>query len=345
MNNYDLVSTANAMVAPGKGILAMDESNNTCNKRFEKLGIETTPERRRAYREVLLTTPRLGDWISGAILYDETIRQSTSRGAAFVEIIQDAGVLVGIKVDAGTVPLPGTDGELVTEGLDGLQRRVEEYRGMGARFAKWRAVIGISQDSPTQRALAANAQALARYAKTCQVGGIVPIVEPEVLSDGTHDLERCATATRAALLRVFEALVAEDVDLRAMVLKPNMVTPGMNAVQGTVESVAQATVDVLAQTVPAAVAGIAFLSGGQDDVLATRHLQAMNELPQRYRPWPLTFSFGRAIQQNALVAWRDDPQQVERAQSIIAQRSRCNAAASTGSYSPSFEQRSEPVAV
>ena len=338
MSNRDLVSTANAMVAPGKGILAIDESNTTCNRRFKELGIEPVFEQRCAYRELLLTTPRLGEWVSGAILYDETIRQGTHDGAALVDVMRDAGLLIGIKVDAGTVPLPGGAGETITEGLDGLARRIEEYRKLGARFAKWRAVISISGSTPSARAIAANAQALARYAKICQHGGLVPIVEPEVVADGGHDLETAAAATQAVQRAVFEALAAHDVDLTAMILKPNMITKGMAARNpADVSAVAMATLAVLSKTVPVAVAGIAFLSGGQADILATRHLQAMNELPKGRRPWPLTFSFGRAIQTRALAAWRGDPQNVARAQSIIAQRARCNGAASIGMYDKSME--------
>ncbi len=340
MSTSDLQLTANQMVAPGRGILAIDESTGTCNKRFEKLGIAPEVGQRRAYRELLLTTPKLGEWISGAILYDETIRQSTAEGRTFVDVMNEAGILPGIKVDTGTILLSGTAGELITEGLDGLKRRVEEYRTLGARFAKWRAVISIGLGTPSQRALAANAYTLARYARICQDGGLVPIVEPEVLPEGSHDLDRCYKATLSTLQLVFEALCAQDVDLRAMVLKPNMVTAGSESVAASVSAVAQATVSVLSETVPAAVAGIAFLSGGQNDVLATQHLQAMNELPGRYRPWPLTFSFGRAIQQAALVRWAGDPQHREEAQSIIALRSRCNAAASTGSYAAALEDGS-----
>lgn len=346
MSYNDLASIADAMVSSGKGILAIDESTNTCNKRFEKIGIAPEVSQRRAYRELLLTTPRLGRWISGAILYDETIRQSTGGGVPFVEVMREGGVLPGIKVDTGTVPLPGSAGELITEGLDGLPRRIEEYRGLGARFAKWRAVLSIGEQVPSSRALAANAHALARYAKICQEGGLVPIVEPEVLTEGAHDAEQCFSATRRALQHVFEALAAEGVDYRAMLLKPNMITQGTQCRDAAaVSSVANLTVEVLSATVPAAVAGIAFLSGGQDDILATQHLQAMNQLPNRYRPWPLTFSYGRAIQQAALTAWAGKEENVTRAQAIIAHRSHCNAAASMGSYDDALERRREAVQV
>lgn len=340
--NRELASTAQAMVERGKGILAIDESVKTCNKRFEKLGIAQTPEQRRAYRELLVSTPRLGEWISGAILYDETIRQKAADGTPLVELMQAAGVMPGIKVDTGTVPLPGTEGELVTEGLDGLPARVAEYRSMGARFAKWRAVITIGPTTPSLRALRANAHALARYAKICQDGGLVPIVEPEVLADGAHDLSRSYDATYRALRAVFDELDAQGVDFAGMVLKPNMVTSGMSAAeQAGVEEVASATVDVLSRTVPVAVAGVAFLSGGQESVLATRHLQAMNASPPRYRPWPLTFSFGRALQQTALEAWHGDPKNVAEAQRLLAHRARCNSAAATGTYDESMENALE----
>ena len=341
MSAHDLAAVADAMVAPGKGILAIDESNKTCNSRFEKLGIAPEPEERRAYRQLLLTTPRLGEWISGAILYDETIRQSTADGRPFVDVMRAAGIIPGIKVDAGTVPLPGCDGELITEGLDGLPKRVDEYYKLGARFAKWRAVISIDARKPSYHALAANAYALARYARICQDGGLVPIVEPELLTAGDHGIERCFEATRSALRHVFGALAREGVDFSGMVLKPSMVTPGTESRDtASASEVAKATVDVLSETVPAAVAGVAFLSGGQDDISATLHLQLMNELPKRYRPWPLTFSYGRAIQQAALAAWAGKKHNVELAQSIIAHRSKCNAEASTGSFNEAAERDS-----
>lgn len=335
---HELAATANELVARGKGILAIDESSKTCNKRFEKLGIEPAVEQRRAYRELLLTAPELHECVSGAILYDETLRQSTADGLPFVEAMQRAGIIPGIKVDTGTVPLPGTDGELVTEGLDGLQKRVEEYYALGARFAKWRAVISIGPDAPSERALHANAHALARYAKICQQGGLVPIVEPEVLADGTHTIERCYDATHRALHAVFTELEAQGIEYGGMVLKPNMVTAGLSAPeQPSIRVVAAATVDLLARVVPVAVAGIAFLSGGQEAVLATQHLQAMNELPQRMHPWPLTFSYGRALQQPALERWRGDSNAVRDAQALLAHRARCNGAAACGRYSNIME--------
>jgi fructose-bisphosphate aldolase class I len=334
------------MVAAGKGVLAIDESVGTCNKRFEKLGIPPEVDARRAYRELLITTPRLGEWVSGVILFDETIRQSAADGRPFVEVLQERGIIPGIKVDAGTVPLPGCDGETITEGLDGLPKRVDEYYRIGARFAKWRAVISIADGKPSDRALAANAWALARYARIAQEGGLVPIVEPELLTEGTHGIETCYAATRRALQHVFQALASEGVAFRGMVLKPSMVTQGSESTAvADPATVARLTVEVLAETVPAAVAGVAFLSGGQDDLTATRNLQAMNELPNRYRPWPLTFSYGRAIQQAALAAWAGRPENVARAQELVAHRARSNAHASAGTFDEAMEGREFAVSV
>jgi fructose-bisphosphate aldolase class I len=332
-----LAAVARAMVADGKGILAIDESTSTCNKRFAKLGIPETTEQRRAYRELLLTAPGIGEAISGAILYDETLRQSTADGEPFVAVMERAGILPGIKVDTGTVALAGAPDEKITEGLDGLAKRVGEYRGLGARFAKWRAVIAIADGLPTRRALEVNAQALARYARICQDGGLVPIVEPEVLMDGTHTLERCREVTEETLRIVFAALAEQCVSLEEMVLKPSMVIAGADAPeQPGVDVVAWETVATLRRTVPAAVAGIAFLSGGQDDVLATEHLDAMNRLPTA-KPWPLTFSFGRALQQAALEHWRGAPERVAEAQQRLFLRARCNGAAARGTYTAAME--------
>lgn len=340
MIDRDLFGTASAMVAPGKGILAIDESSGTCNKRFEKLGIEPSLEQRRAYRELLLTTPGLGQWVSGVILYDETLRQATAAEVPFVDVLLANEMLAGIKVDTGTVPLAGSEAELITEGLDGLAERVAQYRAMGARFAKWRAVYAITPSTPTRQALSANSEALARYARICQDGGLVPIVEPEILAEGTHHLERCYEVTRQALLHLFTALAAHGVDLAAMILKPNMVTAGTACANpSSVEDVANATVDLLSRLVPPRLAGIAFLSGGQSDLAATAHLNAMNALPRRLHPWPLTFSFGRAIQQGALAAWRGAAANRREAQQIIAHRSACNAAASMASYSQEMESQ------
>jgi fructose-bisphosphate aldolase, class I len=332
-----LAAVARAMVADGKGILAIDESTSTCNKRFAKLGIPETVEMRRAYRELLLTAPGLGEAISGAILYDETLRQSTAAGEPFVAVMERAGILPGIKVDTGTVALAGSIDEKVTEGLDGLAKRVAEYRALGARFAKWRAVIAIGTAIPTRRALEANAHALARYARICQDGGIVPIVEPEVLMDGDHSLERCGEVTTETLRVVFAALEEQGVVLEEMVLKPSMVIAGADAgEQPGVDVVAWETVTTLRRTVPAAVAGVAFLSGGQDDVLATEHLDAMNRLPVT-KPWPLTFSYGRALQQAALEHWRGAAERAAEAQQRLLLRARCNGAAARGAYAPAME--------
>jgi len=346
MSVHDLAHIADAMVAPGKGVLAIDESVGTCNKRFEKLGIPQEVGARRAYRELLISTPRLGEWVSGVILFDETIRQSAADGRPFVEMLQERGIIPGIKVDAGTVPLTGCDGETITEGLDGLPKRVDEYYRLGARFAKWRAVISIGDRKPSDRALAANAWALARYARIAQEGGLVPIVEPELLTEGTHGIETSYEATRRALQHVFQALAAEGVSYRGMVLKPSMVTPGSeSSTKADPATVARLTVQVLSETVPAAVAGVAFLSGGQDDLTATRNLQAMNELPNRYRPWPLTFSYGRAIQQAGLNAWAGHAENVARAQELVAHRARANAHASTGTFDEALEGRDFAVTV
>jgi fructose-bisphosphate aldolase class I len=332
-----LGAVARALVAGGKGILAIDESTSTCNKRFAALGIAETSAQRRAYRDLLLTAPGLGDFISGVILYGETLCQSTVNGTTFVDALRRAGILPGIKVDTGTVPLPGAPGEKITEGLDGLAKRVEEYHAAGARFAKWRAVITIGDGIPTRRCLAANAFALARYARICQDGGLVPIVEPEVLMDGSHSLERCSEVTEETLRTVFAELAAQGVALDEIVLKPSMVIAGSESPeQRGIEDVAFATVACLRRTVPPAVAGIAFLSGGQDDVLATEHLDAMNRLPLS-KPWPLTFSFGRALQQSALLHWRGAPERVSEAQRRLLHRASCNAAAAGGGYARSME--------
>ena len=332
-----LRAVADALVAPGRGILAIDESVATCNKRFAALAIAQTEDMRRAYRELLLAAPGLNAFVSGVILYDETLRQSTAGGFPFVRLLDERNILAGIKVDTGTVPLTANGAEKVTEGLDGLARRVGEYRELGARFAKWRAVITIGDGIPTRDCLEANAFALARYARICQDGGLVPIVEPEVLMDGAHSLERCDAVTEAALRTVFDALATHGVALDAIVLKPSMVIAGAeSAEQSSVDAVAVATVQCLRRTVPAAVAGIAFLSGGQSDVRATENLNAMNRLGLS-KPWPLTFSYGRALQQAALDHWRGIDARAEEAQRRLLLRARCNAAAATGSYEPAME--------
>ncbi len=331
-----LNETARELTNPGRGILAADESNATMTARLEKVGLESTPENRLRYRQMLLETPDLGKYISGVILFDETVRQTTSTGKPYIELVRAAGVIPGIKVDTGAKPLVNSDGEKVTEGLDGLADRLKEYAGLGARFAKWRAVITIGDGLPTPKALQVNAHALARYAALCQAAGIVPIVEPEVLMTGSHDLARCEEVTTATLRIVFAALADQEVLLEGMVLKPNMVVPGDDcADQVTVDAVAEATLRALYRSVPAAVPGIAFLSGGQSDLAATEHLQAMNAGP--VHPWSLSFSFGRALIASALQTWRGDDGQIQAAQQVLSTRARANAAATRGGYDPEME--------
>lgn len=327
---------AKAMVAPGRGILAADESTGTIGKRFDSISVENVEENRRAYRDMLFTTKGIGDWISGVILYDETLRQKSADGTSFVDLLNKNGVLPGIKVDAGTKALPFCPNELVTEGLDGLQKRCADYARLGAKFAKWRAVIDIGADIPSATCIAANAHALARYAAICQEAGIVPIVEPEVLMDGDHTIERCEQVTEWTLNAVFEALYMNRVSLEGSVLKPSMVISGKKcARQAGVQEVAERTVCILKRTVPAAVAGIAFLSGGQSDELATAHLDAMNKLGNN--PWPLSYSYGRALQQPSLKAWRGQAANVSAAQAALAHRGRMNSLASQGKYSAALE--------
>jgi len=341
MSEQELIDIARRLVADGKGLLAMDESNPTCNKRFAKAGIPQTEEARRAYRELLMTTPGLGECISGAILYDETIRQHKGDGTSFVQVLTDAGVIPGIKVDLGAKNLAGHPGEKVTEGLDGLRARLHDYFQMGARFAKWRAVIGLDDGMPSRGCIAANAQALARYAALCQEAGLVPVVEPEVLMDGNHVLERCREVTEDVLLAVFDALRTQGVMLEAMILKPNMVLPGLGCPhQDSVDEVADATVRCLLRTVPAAVAGIAFLSGGQASELASARLNAMNlrrNSQDARAPWPLVFSFARAIQQPALEIWHGEAAHVAAAQQAVYHRASCNRAALHGEYRAAME--------
>ena len=334
-----LAATAQAMLADGKGLLAMDESTSTCNKRFEKVGIPQTEEARRSYREMILTTPGLGEFISGVILYDETIRQSRKDGASFLKVIADAGIIPGIKVDKGAKPMAGHPGEELTEGLDGLQERLADYVRMGARFAKWRAVLAIGDGIPSQACIEANAQALARYAASCQEAGLVPIVEPEVLMDGEHTLEQCASVTENVLHSVFSHLYTHRVRLEEMILKPNMVLPGLTCpAQESVNAVADATVRSLLRVVPAAVPGIAFLSGGQSGELASARLNAMNVRFKLRLPWVLTFSFARAIQQPALEIWQGKEANVIAAQEALLDRARCNSAARRGEYTMAMEE-------
>jgi len=335
MQTQRLIETAKALVAGDKGLLAMDESTPTCNRRFAKLGIPQTAEARRAYRDLIVATPNLGSRISGAILYDETIRQQTNGGVPFAQALEAAGIVPGIKVDAGAKPLAGHPGEQVTEGLDGLRERLTEYAAMGARFAKWRAVIAIGDGLPSRACIAANAHALARYAALCQDGGFVPIVEPEVLMDGDHTLERCRAVTEEVLHAVFDQLHGQRVLLEGMLLKPNMVLPGADcAEQGSIDEVADATVGCLLRAVPAAVPGIAFLSGGQSAELASARLNAMNRRVSSRAPWALAFSYARAIQQPALDAWRGQAGNVPAAQQALFHRADCNRAARRGEYDP-----------
>jgi len=334
-----MIATAQALVADDKGLLAMDESTPTCDERFAAAGIPETVEARRAYRELIVTTPGLAESISGAILFDETIRQQTADGKPFVTVLTQAGIIPGIKVDTGTSELAGHRGETVTDGLDGLRDRLAEYAELGARFAKWRAVLSIGDGTPSRGCIEANAEALARYGALCQEAGLVPIVEPEVLMDGSHTMERCSTVTEDVLRTVFVALHSQGVVLEAMLLKPNMVLPGSSCpTQETVEEVAEATARCLLRTVPAAVPGVVFLSGGQSPELASARLNALNLAFPTGPPWALSFSFGRAIQQPALEIWHGDQAQVRSAQQVLADRTRCNRAARRGNYSVAMEE-------
>jgi fructose-bisphosphate aldolase class I len=333
-----LTDTVSKLVVDDKGLLAMDESDPTCNKRFAKLGIPQTVEFRRAYRELIVTAHGLGESISGAILYDETIRQQKCDGTPFAKALTDAGIIPGIKVDAGAKDMAAHPGEKITEGLDGLRERLAEYFQMGARFAKWRAVIAIGENIPSRSCLEANAQTLARYAALCQEAGLVPIVEPEVLMDGVHTLEQCRKVTEETLRNVFIQLNCQRVLLEGMILKPNMVLPGLACpTQESVDEVADATVKTLLRTVPAAVPGIAFLSGGQPSELASARLNAMNVRFKSRVPWALTFSFSRAIQQPALEIWQGNEANVKAAQQGLLHRAKCNRAARRGEYHVTME--------
>jgi fructose-bisphosphate aldolase, class I len=339
MNVQKLVVTAKALVADDKGLLAMDESNPTCNKRFAKLGIPQTVEFHRAYREMIVTAPGLGKSISGAILFDETIRQQKRDGTPFIKALADAGIIPGIKVDAGAKDMAAHPGEKITEGLDGLRERLSEYFQRGARFAKWRAVITIGENIPSRSCIEANAHALARYAALCQEAGLVPIVEPEVLMDGEHTLERCREVTEEVLRIVFNQLNCQRVMLEGVILKPNMVVPGLTCPkQESVDEVADATVNCFLRTVPAAVPGIAFLSGGQSTELASARLNAMNVRFKSRLPWALAFSFARAIQQPSLEIWRGEEANVSAAQKALVHRANCNRAARRGEYSAAMEK-------
>ena len=338
MSNDDLAATAHALVAPGKGILAADESHSTIAKRFEAVGVGNTEENRRLYRQMLFTTKGIAEFISGVILFDETIRQMADDGASLAEVLSRQGIVPGIKVDKGSKALAGAPGEQVTEGLDGLRERLAEYKSLGARFAKWRAVVTIGPGLPTAYGIDVNAHALARYAALCQEAGLMPIVEPEVLMDGDHTIERCLEVTEATLHATFDALLAQRVLLEGMLLKPNMVLSGQSCPrQAGVEEVAAATMRCLRRAVPAAVPGIVFLSGGQSDELATAHLNALNAMPGPH-PWQLSFSYGRALQAPAQKAWKGDPDKLAAGQRAFYHRARMNSAARQGRYTAELER-------
>ena len=336
MTADELAATATALVAPGKGILAADESSGTIAKRFDSIQVESTEERRRAYRELLFTTAGAAEFISGVILYEETLGQRAADGTPLPETLSRQGIIPGIKVDSGTTALAGFEGEKVTEGLDGLDGRLAGYRDQGARFTKWRAVLAIGEQLPTPGCIRANAEALARFAASSQQAGLVPIVEPEVLMDGDHTIERCDRATRDTLAEVFAALRRHRVRFDGMLLKPNMVLSGSDCpTQAGVEQVAEATVACLRDNVPASVPGIVFLSGGQTDEAATAHLNAMNRLPGA--PWQLSFSYGRALQAPALKAWKGEAANGPAAQRAFLHRARLNGAARSGGWTEAME--------
>ncbi len=336
MSVAELHAVARAMVAPGKGILAADESSPTIKKRFDLISVESTEDARRTYREMLFAAPGVSAQISGVIMFDETLRQSASDGTPFPQYLDRLGILPGIKVDKGAKPLAGFPGETITEGLDGLRDRLSEYRELGARFAKWRAVIDIGADIPSEFCILANAHALARYAALCQEAGLVPIVEPEVLMDGDHDIARCEEVTNVTLAATFAQLEAHRVSLEGMILKPNMVISGKQcSTQASVQEVAEATIRCLSTNVPEAVPGIAFLSGGQSDVDATAHLNCMNQLGPH--PWELSFSYGRALQAPALKAWGGQAENLGAGQEALALRAKLNGLARAGGYDSAME--------
>lgn len=333
-----LESVARQLVAPHKGILAADESSGTIKKRFDSIGVESTEENRRQYRQMLFTTQGAEDYVSGVILYDETLRQKADDGTPFSQLLQSKGILPGIKVDKGTKALPGAPGELITEGLDGLRERLVEYRDLGAKFAKWRAVIDIAAGIPTAYCIETNANALARYAALCVAEGIVPIVEPEVLMDGDHDIDRCFSVTEETLHSVFNELYRQRVPLEQILLKPNMVIAGKKcAKQASVREVAEKTILCFKHVVPAAVQGIVFLSGGQSDEVATANLNEMNKIGGF--PWQMSFSYGRALQAPALKAWSGKKENLTAGQKAYYHRAKCNGAARTGAYSDAMEKQ------
>jgi fructose-bisphosphate aldolase, class I len=336
----NLADTARALVTPGKGILAADETVSTVTKRLDTQDIESTADSRRTYREMFFSTPGISEFISGVILQDETIHQSTGKGTRLVDLLTRQGILPGIKVDEGVKPLAGCPGESITEGLDGLRQRLHEYAKLGARFAKWRAVIAVSETTPSVTCIQANAHALARYAALCQEQGLVPIVEPEVLMDGAHTLERCEEVTGTVLHVVFDALHDQHVSLEGMLLKPNMVIPGSECrAQASVDDVAIATVRCLRRHAPAAIPGIVFLSGGQDRLLATMHLAAINQV-NAAKPWALTFSYGRALQEEALEVWGGKDENIAAGQRAFFHRAKCDSAAALGRYTSAMESES-----
>lgn len=338
MDIHGLKNTAQRLMADDKGLLAMDESLGTCNKRFEVLGIPQTEEYRRKYRQLIITAPQLEESISGAILFDETVYQKNEDGVSFLSLLEHKGILAGIKVDQGAVPLAAFPDEKITEGLDGLRQRLEAYYALGIRFAKWRAVIKINEGIPTKACIKANALTLALYAALCQEIGLVPIVEPEVLMDGEHTLEQCAKVTQDVLKEVFNELFEQRVCLEGMILKPNMIVPGLNCKdQYKVEDIAEATVSCFLKVVPAAVGGIAFLSGGQSYQLASERLNMMHLRFGQVMPWPLTFSFSRAIQQPALEIWKGENHNIAAAQKMLIHRASCNSAARRAEYSHAME--------
>jgi fructose-bisphosphate aldolase, class I len=342
MDLQTLQSTATALVAEGKGILAADESTGTIKKRLDSIGVESTEDTRRRYRQLLFTTGGAEEFISGVILYDETIRQSTDDGTPFPKLLESKGIIPGIKVDLGAKPLALTDGETITEGLDGLRARLEEYRELGARFAKWRATYSIRPDKPSEYCVWTNAHALARYAALCQEADIVPIVEPEVLQDGTHTIAESRKATGRVLQAVYTELHDQRLDFRGTLLKPNMVLSGYEASdRASIDEVADVTLECFYKHVPAAVPGIVFLSGGQSDEDATAHLNAMNE--RGPHPWQLSFSYGRALQAPALKAWGGKPENVEAGQRAYYHRAKMNGAARTGMYAPEMEREAVPA--
>ncbi len=339
MNLQDIIKTAGALVADDKGLLAMDESNGTCNSRFAEFGIPQTSDYRRSYRELILSTPGLGESISGVILYDETIRQQMKDDTPFVKAITDAGIIPGIKVDTGAKDMAGHQGEKITEGLDGLRDRLREYFQMGARFAKWRAVLSVGFGKPSRGCIEANANTLARYAALCQEAGLVPIVEPEVLMDGSHTIEQCFEVTEEVIRTVFNQLYRQRVTIEGLLLKPNMVLPGLTCPkQESVDEVADVTIECLLRAVPAAVPGIVFLSGGQSGQLASARLNAMNVRFKSHLPWALSFSFARAIQQQAMEIWKGQESNQQAAQQALLNRVRCNRAARKGKYNDTMEK-------